>query len=115
MRHSTAVDFEHLGILSVSSLRFSVVLLDQQYSSSRGCVGYCTYCDRGDQLRLYSGCFVWSTPADGCGWWCVSVGYYRLLWFNRTTVVLIHTSRVVVLVFCCSRVVSTEVVSPVQP
>ena len=39
----------------------------------------------------------------------------RLLGFNRTTVVLIHTSRVVVLVCFCSRVVSAEVVSPVQP
>ena len=115
MRHSTVVHFEHLGILSVSSLRFPVVLLAQQYSSSHGCVGYCTYCDRGDQLRLYSGCFVWSTPADGCGWWCGSVGYYRLLGFNRTTVVLIHTSQVVVLVFFCRRVVSAEVVSPIQP
>ena len=34
---------------------------------------------------------------DGCGCWCGSVGYYRLLEFNRTGVVLIHTSRVVVL------------------
>ena len=115
MRHSTVVHFEHLGILSVSSLRFPVVLLDQQYSSSHGCVGYCTYCDRGDQFRLYTGCFVWSTPEDGCGCWCGSVGYYRLLGFNRTAVVLIHTSRVVVLVCFCSRVVSAEVVSPVQP
>ena len=58
---------------------------------------------------------MWSTPADGCGCWCGSVGYYRLLGFNRTTVVLIHTSQVVVLVFFCRRVVSAEVVSPIQP
>ena len=94
MRHSTVVHFEHLGILLVSSLRFPVVLLAQQYSSSRGCVGYCTYCDRGDQFRLYTGCFVWSTPEDGCGCWCINT-YFDILYILHThstySILHVHT------------------------